>query len=45
MYGVSKLCEATYTRILADQLRARNVAVYACCPGCDACACYPIGFA
>lgn len=34
MYGVSKLCESMYTRVLADELRPRNVAVNACCPGC-----------
>ncbi len=34
MYGVSKLCEATYTRVLAEQLRQRNISVNACCPGC-----------
>ncbi len=33
MYGVSKLCEATYSRVLAEQLKPRGVAVYACCPG------------
>ena len=31
---VSKLCEATYTRILAQQLAPKGVSVYACCPGC-----------
>lgn len=35
MYGVSKLCESMYTRILADELRARNITVNACCPGCE----------
>lgn len=34
MYGVSKLCEATYSRVLAEQLKPRAIAVYACCPGC-----------
>jgi NAD(P)-dependent dehydrogenase (short-subunit alcohol dehydrogenase family) len=33
MYGVSKLCEATYSRVLAQQLKERGVSVYACCPG------------
>ena len=33
MYGVSKLCEATYTRILAQQLSKRQITVSACCPG------------
>ena len=33
MYGVSKLCETTYTRILAQQLRQRHITVSACCPG------------
>ncbi|CAL8463742.1 g3276 [Coccomyxa elongata] len=33
MYGVSKLCEATYSRVLAEQLKPRGVSVYACCPG------------
>ena len=33
MYGVSKLCEATYTRILARQLQGRHIHVNACCPG------------
>ena len=33
MYGVSKLCEATYTRVLAEQLKERGIAAYACCPG------------
>ena len=33
MYGVSKLCEATYTRVLAQQFKERGVAAYACCPG------------
>ena len=35
MYGVSKLCESMYTRLLADELRPRSVAVNACCPGCE----------
>ena len=40
MYGVSKVCEAAYTRVLAGQLKERGVAAYACCPGCaSACAC------
>ena len=34
MYGVSKVCEATYSRLLADELRPRTIAVNACCPGC-----------
>eukprot|EP00884_Botryococcus_braunii_P017099 jgi/Botrbrau1/4072/Bobra.152_3s0027.1 len=33
MYGVSKLCEATYTRILAADVSSRNISVNACCPG------------
>ena len=33
MYGVSKLCEATYTRVLAEQCRSKGISVYACCPG------------
>ena len=33
MYGVSKLCEATWTRILADELKAAGISVSACCPG------------
>lgn len=33
MYGVSKLCEATYTRVLAQQCQQKGVSVYACCPG------------
>lgn len=33
MYGVSKLCESTYTRILAEQLQQRHITVSACCPG------------
>ena len=33
MYGVSKLCETTYTRVLAEQCREKGIAVYACCPG------------
>ena len=33
MYGVSKLCETTYTRVLAQQCRDRGIAVNACCPG------------
>lgn len=33
MYGVSKLCEATYTRLLAKELQARRIDVNACCPG------------
>lgn len=32
MYGVSKLCEATYTRLLAEQQRGK-LDVNACCPG------------
>lgn len=33
MYGVSKLCETAYTRVLAEQLKAAGVMVNACCPG------------
>jgi len=33
MYGISKLCEATYTKILAEKLKERSVDVNACCPG------------
>ena len=33
MYGVSKVCEAAYTRVLARQLAPKNVSVTACCPG------------
>ncbi|KAK9815237.1 hypothetical protein WJX72_000441 [[Myrmecia] bisecta] len=33
MYGVSKLCEATYTRILAEELKGSGATVTACCPG------------
>jgi carbonyl reductase 1 len=33
MYGVSKLCEATYTKILAEKAKRRSVDVNACCPG------------
>lgn len=33
MYGVSKLCEATYTRLLAAELEQEGVGVAACCPG------------
>jgi len=33
MYGVSKLGEATYTRILANELQTQGVLVSACCPG------------
>lgn len=33
MYGVSKLCETSYTRILAEQLKPAGVMVNACCPG------------
>ena len=33
MYGVSKLCEATYTRILAAQTADDGLIVSACCPG------------
>ena len=33
MYGVSKLCEATYTRVLAEQCQSKGISVYACCPG------------
>ncbi len=33
MYGVSKLCEATYTRVLAHQLESRGIMVNAVCPG------------
>ncbi|MEW5298603.1 MAG: hypothetical protein WDW38_000668 [Sanguina aurantia] len=33
MYGVSKLCESTYTRVLADELKSKGVLVAACCPG------------
>lgn len=33
MYGISKLCETTYTRVLAEQLKAKGVMVNACCPG------------
>ncbi|KAL0037689.1 hypothetical protein WJX77_007963 [Trebouxia sp. C0004] len=33
MYGVSKLFETSYTRILAEQLKSAGVMVNACCPG------------
>lgn len=33
MYGVSKTCEAAYTRILAKELASKGVMVNACCPG------------
>jgi NAD(P)-dependent dehydrogenase (short-subunit alcohol dehydrogenase family) len=33
MYGVSKLAECQYSRILADELRPRRIAVAAVCPG------------
>lgn len=33
MYGVSKLCETAYTRVLAEQLNSKGVMVNACCPG------------
>ncbi|KAL3131003.1 hypothetical protein ABBQ38_000327 [Trebouxia sp. C0009 RCD-2024] len=33
MYGVSKLCETAYTRVLAEQLKGAGVMVNACCPG------------
>ena len=33
MYGVSKLCESTYMRILAGQLQQCRITVSACCPG------------
>ncbi|KAL0028741.1 hypothetical protein WJX79_003751 [Trebouxia sp. C0005] len=33
MYGVSKLLETSYTRILAEQLKSAGVMVNACCPG------------
>jgi carbonyl reductase 1 len=33
MYGVSKLLESSYTRVLAEQLRGRNIMVNALCPG------------
>ena len=33
MYGVSKLCETTYTRVLAELCREKGISVYACCPG------------
>lgn len=33
MYGVSKLCETAYTRVLAEELQPNGVTVNACCPG------------
>jgi carbonyl reductase 1 len=33
MYGVSKLCEATWSRILASELASDSITVSACCPG------------
>ena len=33
MYGVSKLCEATFSRCLAEQLGSKGIDVNACCPG------------
>ncbi len=33
MYGVSKLLETSYTRVLAEQLKSAGVMVNACCPG------------
>ena len=34
-YGMSKLCINTFTRILAqnEQVKAKNIQVYTCCPG------------
>lgn len=33
MYGMSKLCEIAYTRILAKQLASKGISVNAVCPG------------
>ena len=33
MYGMSKLCQATYTRILGQQLQSKGISANACCPG------------
>lgn len=33
MYGVSKACEAAYTRVLAEELKDKKIMVNACCPG------------
>ena len=33
MYGMSKLCESTYTRILGEQLQSQDISANACCPG------------
>ena len=33
MYGVSKLLESTYSRVLAQRLAPQGIDVNACCPG------------
>ena len=33
MYGMSKLCEVTYTRVLGEQLASKGILANACCPG------------
>ena len=33
MYGVSKLLESTYSRLLAERLAPQGIDVNACCPG------------
>lgn len=33
MYGISKLGEIAYTKVLAEELRESNMHVNACCPG------------
>jgi NAD(P)-dependent dehydrogenase (short-subunit alcohol dehydrogenase family) len=33
MYGISKLCENQWSRVLAQQLAPRHIAVFAVCPG------------
>ena len=33
MYGVSKLLESTYSKVLAERLAPQGIDVNACCPG------------
>jgi carbonyl reductase 1 len=33
MYGISKLCESTFTRVLAGELEGQGIMVNAVCPG------------
>ena len=42
MYGMSKACEAAYTRVLAAELKDKGIMVNAMCPGYGKTACHAL---